>query len=108
MNIVLPEMSKAVPDINNIIPAKNNLVVEIIDKKELVKSNLALVGDTAFPDSLQAYIISVGESIVEYQTGDRIFLQKNSVLHELPITSNGRKVVVVDYNCVKAKLIENK
>jgi len=99
----------SVPNITGVVPVGSQVLVEILNKDEVLGTKLHLVDNQAVMDTPQAYILAVGPRIKSeewgFDVGDRIMLSGGFVASP-KFNDSKRQIGTIEPSSVKAVLKE--
>jgi len=101
---------KAVPKVKAVHPYGSKILVECLNNKELIDTNLFIPDDTAPSDAPQAYILELGPQVDEASglaVGQRIYWEgKGLAVNDPRSEKSGRVVALLEIHNVRGIIEE--
>lgn len=110
VSLVGEELISHVPTITAVHPTASRVLIEIIEARELIKTELHLPEGTAADDGApQAYIIELGPNVPEdsyYVVGQRIYWEGKGTPVQDPRCKPNRLRALLEFSNIKAIIDE--
>ena len=104
------ETNKSVPKVKAVHPFGSKVLVECVNNKELIDTNLFIPEDTAPSDAPQAYILELGPALDEksgLEVGQRIYWEgKGLAVNDPRSEKSGRVVALLKVHNVRGIIEE--